>query len=179
MHLTMTNDIVAISPQGQMMPPGQRTALPASLPRPVKLTRNRRIGPSLPAHVRVIGGAIDDEHRDCIARKLGTKLGKFASSVERITIRPSDTNGPKGGQDQKCQIKVVMSGLPSVVVNETDSTLGRTIDRAIDAAATTVRRRVQRRRLKPLHHRSSYTATLRSRHRRNFIVNEREVRGRD
>ena len=123
--------------------------------------------------------AIDDEHRDCIARKLGTKLGKFASSVERITVRPSDTNGPKGGQDQKCQIKVVMSGLPSVVVNETDSTLGRTIDRAIDAAATTVRRRVQRRRLKPLHHRSSYTATLRSRHRRNFIVNEREVRGRD
>ena len=179
MHLTMTNDIVAISPQGQMTPPGQRTALPASLPRPVKLTRNRRIGPSLPAHVRVIGGAIDDEHRDCIARKLGTKLGKFASSVERITVRPSDTNGPKGGQDQKCQIKVVMSGLPSVVVNETDSTLGRTIDRAIDAAATTVRRRVQRRRLKPLHHRSSYTATLRSRHRRNFIVNEREVRGRD
>ena len=179
MHLTMTHDIVAISPQGQMTPPGQRTALPASLPRPVKLTRNRRIGPSLPAHVRVIGGAIDDEHRDCIARKLGTKLGKFASSVERITVRLSDTNGPKGGQDQKCQIKVVMSGLPSVVVNETDSTLGRTIDRAIDAAATTVRRRVQRRRLKPLHHRSSYTATLRSRHRRNFIVNEREVRGRD
>jgi hypothetical protein len=85
------------------------------------------------------------------------KLGKFASSIERITVRLSDTNGPKGGRDQKSQIKIVLSGLPSVVVSEIDSALPRTIDRAIDAAAIAVRRRLQRRRLKPLHHRSSYT----------------------
>ena len=131
--------------------------LPASLPRPVKLARNRRSGPSPPAHVRVIGAAIDDEDRDYIARKLGMKLGKFVSSIERTTVRLSDVNGPKGGHDQRCQIKVVLSGLPSVVVNQTDSTLPRTIDRAIDAAAIAVRRRVQRRRLKPMHHRSSHT----------------------
>jgi hypothetical protein len=105
----------------------------------------------------VIGGAIDDDARYYIARKLGMKLGKFVSSIERITVRLSDTNGPKGGRDQKCQIKVVLSGLPSVVVNETDSTLSRTVDRAIDAVAIAVRRRVARRRLKPLHHRSSHT----------------------
>lgn len=153
----MTAEIVTISPHAHIPLHVQRSALPASLPRPVKLTRNRRAGPSPPAHVRVIGGAIDDEDRDYIARKLGMKLGKFGSSIERITVRLSDTNGPKGGRDQKCQIKVVLSGLPSVVVNETDVTLPRTIDRAIDAAAIAVRRRVQRRRLKPLHHRSSYT----------------------
>lgn len=155
MRLIMTTAIAAISPTGHVTPPGQRTALPASLPRPEKVSRNRTVGPSPPAHIRVIGGAIDDEDRDYIARKLGMKLGKFASSIERITVRLSDTNGPKGGHDQKVQIKVVLSGLPSVVVNETDSTLLRALDRAIDAAAITVRRRVQRRRLKPLHHRSS------------------------
>jgi ribosome-associated translation inhibitor RaiA len=105
----------------------------------------------------VIGGAIDDEDRGYIARKLGMRLGKFVASIERVTVRLSDTNGPKGGRDQRCQIKVVLSGLPSVVVNEADSTLAHTIDRAIDAAAIAVRRRVQRRRLKPLHHRSSHT----------------------
>jgi hypothetical protein len=157
MRLIMTTDIIASSPQGQVQSPGHRTALPGSLPRPVKVTRNRRAGPSPPAHVRVIGGAIDDGDRDYIARKLGMKLGKFASSIERITVRLSDTNGPKGGRDQKSQIKVVLSGLPSVVVSEIDSALPRTIDRAIDAAAIAVRRRLQRRRLKPLHHRSSYT----------------------
>src|SRR5690349_17502589 len=73
-----------------MKPAGARMALPASLPRPLKLTRNRRSGPSAPAHVRVIGGAIGQADREYVARKLGTKLGKFVSSIERITVRLSD-----------------------------------------------------------------------------------------
>jgi hypothetical protein len=81
------------------------------------------------------------------------KLGKFVPSIERVTVRLSDVNGPKGGPDQRCQIKVVLSGLPSVVVNETDVTIARSIDRAISAVADAVGRRVQRRRLKRLHHR--------------------------
>jgi ribosome-associated translation inhibitor RaiA len=153
----MTADNLSLSPPSNTADESPRGALPASLPRPVKLTRNRRSGPSPPAHVRVIGGEIDHEDRDYIARKLGMRLGKFASSIERITVRLSDTNGPKGGHDQRSQIKVVLSGLPSVVVNQTDSTLSRAIDRAVDTAAIAVRRCVQRRRLKPLHHRSSHT----------------------
>ena len=152
----MTTDTLSLNPSSNTAPEGPRRALPPSLPRLVKLTRNRKSGPSPPAHVRVIGGAIDGEDRDYIGRKLGMRLGKFGASIERITVRLSDTNGPKGGRDQRCQIKVVLSGLPSVVVNETDSTLSRTIDRAVDAIAIAVRRRVQRRRLKPLHHRSSH-----------------------
>jgi ribosome-associated translation inhibitor RaiA len=154
----MNTDTVSVRPPSNTAPQAPREALPASLPRPVKLTRNRRSGPSPPAHVRVMGGAIDEEDRDYIARKLGMKLGKFVSSIERITVRLSDTHGPKGGHDQRCQIKVVLSGLPSVVVNGTESTLLRTIDHAIDAVAIAVRRRVERRRLRPLHHRSSRTA---------------------
>jgi len=154
----MTTDIGAINSQDHMAPQRRRSALPTSLPRQVKLTRNENAGPSPPAHVRVIGQSdqpVDDEDRDYIARKLGMKLGKFASSIERITVRLSDTNGPKGGHDQRCQIKVVLSGLPSVVVNQTDSTVLRTVDPAIEAVAIAVRRRLQRRRMKPLHHRSS------------------------
>ena len=153
----VTTDTVVTSPPSHTESQRPRVALPASLPRPMKLTRTRRSGPSPPAHVRVIDGAIDEEDRDYIARKLGMKLGKFVASIERITVRLTDTNGPKGGPDQRCQIKVVLSGLPSAVVNETDSTLPRTIDRAVDAAGIAVRRRLQRRRLKPLHHRSSHT----------------------
>jgi ribosome-associated translation inhibitor RaiA len=124
------------------------------VPRPEKLARNRKCDLPPPAHVRVIGGAIDEDDRGYIARKLGMKLGKFVSSIERVTVRLSDTNGPKGGDDQRCQIKVVLSGLPSVVVDETDSTVSRAVDRALDAMAGAVQRRVQRRRLKPLHHRA-------------------------
>jgi fatty acid/phospholipid biosynthesis enzyme len=103
--------------------------------------------------MRVLGGVLDSGDREDVARKLGMRLGKFASSIERVTVRLSDVNGPKGGVDHKCLIKVVLSGLPSVVVERRDSALQRAVNSAIGAAAQAVRQSVQRRRLKPLHRR--------------------------
>jgi CBS domain-containing protein len=131
----------------------RRSALPASLPRPVKVTRGRTFDISPPAHIRVIGARLDQEHKDEVARKLGMKLGKFASSIERVSVRLFDANGPRGGVDQVCRVKVVLSGLPSVLVERRNSALSNAIDAAIRAAALAVRRSVQRRRLKPLHRR--------------------------
>jgi hypothetical protein len=105
--------------------------------------------------VRVVGADLDESDRDEIARKLGMRLGKFASSIERVSVRLSDVNGPRGGVDHKCAIKVVLSGLPSVVVERTDATLPRAVGAAISATALAVGRSVQRRRLKPLHRRKS------------------------
>lgn len=136
----------------------QRSSLPPTLPRPVKVTRDRTHTVPPPAHVRVSGVEVEEQDRDNIARKLGMKLGKFASSIERITVRLFDANGPKGGRDQICQVKVVLSGLPSIVIEERDSALQNAIDRAMKATAVAVRRSVQRRRLKPLHHRTSQPA---------------------
>jgi hypothetical protein len=133
----------------------QRSSLPNTLPRPVKLTRDRTHAVLPPAHIRVNGVEMEDHDRDNIARKLGMKLGKFTSSIERITVRLSDANGPKGGRDQVCQIKVVLSGLPSIVVEERAPALQAAAERAMKATALAVRRSVQRRRLKALHHRDS------------------------
>lgn len=133
----------------------QRSPLPGSLPRPVKLSRDRSSAVLPPAHVRVLGARLSDVDRDHIRKKLGASFGRFASSVERLTVRLSDVNGPKGGRDQVCKIKVVLSGLPSVIVERRDATLQGATDAAIRAAALAVRRRVQRRRLKPLRGRSA------------------------
>jgi hypothetical protein len=131
----------------------QRSPLPSSLPRAAKHVRGRTPGIQPPGHIRVLGGTLDRGDRDAIARKLGTRLGKFATTIERVTVRLSDVNGPKGGVDHRCLIKVVLTGLPSVVVERRDSTLQRAVNAAIGAAAQAVRRSVQRRRLKPLHRR--------------------------
>jgi CBS domain-containing protein len=144
-------------PRRSRRPPGraaQRTPLPTAVPRVAKRERGRSLA-APPAHVRVIGAMLDQADRDTITRKLGMRLGKFASSIERISVRLSDVNGPKGGVDHRCVIKVVLSGLPSVVVERTDSALQRAIDSAINATGQAVRRSVQRRRLKPLHRRAS------------------------
>ena len=133
----------------------QRASLPTTLPRPVKLTRDRTYAVPPPAHIRVLGVEMEGPNRDNIARKLGMKLGKFAPSIERITVRLSDANGPKGGRDQVCQIKVVLSGLPSIIVEERAAALHIATEHAMKATAVAVRRSVQRRRLKALHHRAS------------------------
>jgi hypothetical protein len=124
-----------------------RAAPPAAVPRPLKRTRGADVPP--PAHIRVIGTTLGPRDRDEIARKLGRQLGKFASSIERTTVRLFDVNGPKGGRDQTVQIKVVLSGRPSVVVEERGVTVQRVVGRAIKSAAVAVKRSVQRRRTKP------------------------------
>lgn len=85
-------------------------------------------------------------------------LARFASYVERASVRITDVNGPKGGVDHRCAIKVVLAGLPEVIVERTDSTLQRAVGSAIIAAGQAVQRAVQRRRLKPLHGRGSRSA---------------------
>jgi CBS domain-containing protein len=132
---------------------GRRSALPSTMPRAAKHVRGRTPEIQPPGHLRVLGATLDSRDRDDIARKLGMRLGKFAASIERVSVRLSDVNGPKGGVDHKCLIKVVLSGLPSVVVERRDSALQRAVNTAINATAQAVRRSVQRRRLKPLHRR--------------------------
>ena len=107
------------------------------------------------AHVRVFGSALDDDQREYVARKLGMKLGKFASSIERVSVRVTDVNGPRGGADQRCRIKVVLSGLPSVVVERQHATREAAIDTALGATEESVRRIVGRRRMKPLRRRAA------------------------
>lgn len=132
-----------------------RAPLPAWVPRPVKRASGRTDTLRTPAHVRVIGVELDETDRAFIRRKLGMKLGKFVMSIERVTVRVTDSNGPRGGVDQMCNVKVVLSGLPSVVVERRDVALHAAIDGALRATERAVRRSLGRRRMKPLRRRNS------------------------
>ena len=134
-----------------------RTPMPAWIPRPVK-RESGRTDPSLtPAHVRLIGVELDDDQQAYVRQKLGMKLGKFATSIERVSVRVTDMNGPRGGVDQVCNVKVVLSGLPSVVVERRHSALHAAIDDALRATEQAVRKNVRRRRMKPRRGRHSVT----------------------
>ena len=127
---------------------GKRAPLPGWLPKASKGERGRAAAP--PAHIRVFGVELDPDHRAYIRRKLGMKLGKFASSIERVSVRMEDVNGPRGGVDHECRIKVVLSDLPSVVFVQRDASLAAAIDRALAGSERAVRRAVRRRRMKGL-----------------------------
>jgi ribosome-associated translation inhibitor RaiA len=130
----------------------RRAVLPTSVSRPLKRSGGR--ASPISAHVRVAGVALSQDDDDDIRRKLGLRLGKFAWSIERVTVRAKDANGPRGGVDQECTVKVVLSGLPSVIVRRRHAALHVAIDAALHAVEEAVRRNVRRRRMKPQHGRS-------------------------
>jgi len=103
-----------------------------------------------PAHIRSVGDELGPHDQSYIRRKLGTRLGKFANSIERVSVRTQDENGPRGGIDRVCRIKVVLRGLPSVVFESRGATVNAAVDGALAGVERSVRRAVQRRRMKPL-----------------------------
>jgi hypothetical protein len=69
--------------------------------------------------------------------------------TERVSVRVKDINGPRGGIDQVCRIKVVLSNLSSVVIEAQNASLDVAIGRALTGAERAARRSLQRRRMKP------------------------------
>ena len=102
------------------------------------------------AHIRALGIYLNQNARTSIRRKLDRKFRKFARSIERTSVRLKDVNGPRGGVDHVCRIKVVLRNLPSVVYEKQDVSLDTAVGGAIAGAERAVRRTLQRARGKPI-----------------------------
>ena len=130
--------------------PQKRTPLAERVPRALKRAGNRTRNLGIPANIRVDGLRFDEDDREYIRRRLGEKLGRHAKSVERVSVRLRDINGPRGGVDVRCRIKVVLSGLPSVVAEQQAATFRPALTGALASAERAVRRTLQRRRMRPI-----------------------------
>jgi hypothetical protein len=102
----------------------------------------------VPANIRTVGIELNQDDRAYIRQRLGIKLGKYANLIERVTFRVKDMNGPRGGVDRACRVKVVLSDLPSVVFQSQAASLRDAINGALTGVERAVRRRVQRSRIK-------------------------------
>jgi putative sigma-54 modulation protein len=102
------------------------------------------------AHIRALGIYLNQNARTSIRRKLDRKFRKFAKSIERTSVRLKDVNGPRGGVDHVCRIKVVLRNLPSVVYEKREVSLDTAIGGAIAGAERAVRRTLGRAHGKPI-----------------------------
>jgi putative sigma-54 modulation protein len=84
--------------------------------------------------------------RGHVIRRLGFALSTKDAHIQRVKVRLSDINGPRGGEDKCCHIQVIIPHLPDVVIEDTEEDLYVAIDRAADRAGRTVARRVTRQR---------------------------------
>jgi len=110
----------------------------------------RTYEPPVHAHIRALGIYLNENTRTSIRRKLDRKFRKFARSIERTSVRLKDVNGPRGGVDHVCRIKVVLRNLPSVVYEKQDVSLDTAVGGALAGAERAVRRTLQRVRGKPI-----------------------------
>ncbi|MCF6283321.1 MAG: HPF/RaiA family ribosome-associated protein [Candidatus Polarisedimenticolaceae bacterium] len=78
-------------------------------------------------------------------QRLRYALTSSTNHIQRVIVRLSDINGPRGGIDKRCHIQVVLKGLPDVVIEDTGSDLYNSISRAADRASRTVSRSLRRR----------------------------------
>jgi hypothetical protein len=115
-----------------------------------KKRERQRVVPITPTSIRVDGVALDDDDRAEIRRRTRTLFARYGEVVERVTVRIRDLNGPRGGVDIACRIKVVLSRLPSVVAERRTTRLESSFRGALAAAGSSVSHALRRRRMRPI-----------------------------
>lgn len=77
-------------------------------------------------------------------RRLHFALSRTDEHLRRVQVRLSDVNGPRGGRDKRCQLRLVISGMPDLVIEELDADLYAAINRASARAGRSLIRRLKR-----------------------------------
>ena len=86
------------------------------------------------------------ELHDQITRRVHFALSRLDGSIESVDITIADVNGPRGGADKQCRIRVRGRALKTIVIEHLGLDSLATVSLALDRAARAVLRRVARRR---------------------------------
>ena len=69
---------------------------------------------------------------------------KAAKSISQISVSFSDINGPKGGNDKLCKLKLTLAGQPSVLIVTKKDTIEKAFVEALKRANHTLFRTLKR-----------------------------------
>jgi len=85
--------------------------------------------------------------RSHIERRLRLALTQHDDHIQRVSVRLSDINGPRGGADKRCHILVSLKQVSDIAIKDTAIDLYDAINRAARRVGRTVSRRIARRRM--------------------------------
>jgi hypothetical protein len=88
-----------------------------------------------------------DTFEDRVRSQLSRRI-RPTSSVQRATVRFEDVNGPKGGVDTVCRIKLVLTGRPSVLVEKRATSEPLAFAEAVQSVGTSLTRDNERHKLR-------------------------------
>ena len=95
-------------------------------------------------NVQALGFDLTQALREHTERRMHFALGRANGQVSRLTVRLSDLNGPRCGEDKRCQLRITLTDAPEVLIEDTEADLYVAIDRAAERAGRTVARRLER-----------------------------------
>ncbi len=95
-------------------------------------------------HIQAVDFELTEGMRAHLLHRLHIALLRFKGRIGRVTVRLSDLNGPRGGLDKVCHLRLRLHGMPDVLIEDTEEDLYIAMSRAADRAGRTLVRRLQR-----------------------------------
>jgi hypothetical protein len=97
-----------------------------------------------PVNVRAAGVDLDPALRRRIPKQLGRRIERYALNVTRVGVQFRDVNGPRGGVDTVCRIKLSVAGQDHVVVEARAADASKAFHDASRLAGTALSRTLSR-----------------------------------
>ncbi len=88
--------------------------------------------------------SLTDALKNYAKRRLSFSFANKSERINKVMMRLSDINGPRGGADKQCHLLVQLNGMPDVVVEDVQTDMYSSIDRACDRASRAVIRKIKR-----------------------------------
>jgi len=95
-------------------------------------------------HIHGQGFTVTPALSEYVRRRLEFVLTRRNERIQRVTVRVGDENGPRGGIDKYCRIRVHLVAAPVAIVKEVGGNLYAAIDRAADRVGQAVRKHLDR-----------------------------------
>ncbi|MBR7800536.1 HPF/RaiA family ribosome-associated protein [Undibacterium fentianense] len=101
--------------------------------------------------IQARGFELTDAIREHTLKSIRFATGWAGDDVRRITIRLSDINGPRGGEDKRCLIQIPLAGKQDIIIDDVEADLYVAIDKATQRAERMLAKHIERHR-EHLHH---------------------------
>lgn len=94
--------------------------------------------------IQSLGFPITNALAEHARRRLRFGLTRHSDRIQRVVVRVGDQNGPRGGEDKFCRIRVYLLDAPVAVMADVGSDLYAVIDRTADRVGRAVVKHLDR-----------------------------------
>lgn len=94
--------------------------------------------------IRTHGFPLTASLREHAERRLRFALARTGEGIRSVTLTLGDINGPRGGCDKTCSVRIARHNRPVLVIGQTAEDMYAAIDRAADRAGRALAREIGR-----------------------------------